>query len=670
MKRKVHKWQAKLLFAGTLCFMIWFVFFNNNMIVHAGFLGLFEDTNDDAKKILILYQDYLVQGSVFSFMLRWLGWTLIIILERGVSIFSEANIDILELGNFADAGGFTSIMKQLESLKEFFLLLALVLLFFLMILGKKVEFSQAMSNLMTSMIIVMALPFFVTTMLGLATDIGKGMNSSKDDINIGQKTVTDNTADLTVFAKNNWKDPAKIPKKSEIEDITYVRITQQITKPEEFGGSGVLGYNLDYMDGKVVAASFDPDVGFGKRWAQDLIGEGYYRWHVNFITTIVILAALNVAYILSGIRMGRLMIELAFNQGFATILAFADFRTMNRLKQVLFNILGILCVIVAIFCSFAVFSSFATYIVNSGLVGVPYAFAMIGAMWFVIDGPTIIQKVLGIDAGISSAWGLVGGAMGVKTAVGVGKAAGGVAGAAASLQAQTAAFVGGAGAGTISNIADGLADGLNKKKDGEKPDKEDDTGQGTKGLNESKDSENDSEGLNDNEGQDSTDSNQGKPEGSEGEGDSPESGEDKAEGLPEQANEAENEKSKGLNDKSDENKPETESSKNKGTNTLSDTDKEKNQPEEENNSSKENNSPEEKNPSEENKNEGTLNDKEKQMDNNSTETKSNQPDSPPKNTEKPTLSNQLKQKAANTKVGKAAKAGYKFSKKTSQKEDE
>ncbi|HHP9242030.1 TPA: pLS20_p028 family conjugation system transmembrane protein [Listeria monocytogenes] len=658
MKRKVRKWQATLFLVLTLSIMFWIVFVNNQIVASADFWGLFEKTNDEAKAILVLYEDYLVQGNVIYFMLRWLGWLLILILERGVSIFSQANIDILNLGNFAEASSFADILKQLEGLKELFLLFALVLLFFLMMMGKKVEFSQAMSNLMISMIIVMALPFFVTTMLSLATDVGTGLNRGTDDVGIGQKTVLDNTADLTVFAENNWIDPDKIKKKNELPNIKYVRITQQITKPEEFGGNGVLGYNLDFVNGQEVAASFDPDVGFGKRWAQDLIGEGYYRWHVNFITTIVILAALNVAYILSGIRMGRLMIELAFNQGFATILAFADFRTMTRLKQVLFNIIGILCVIVAIFCSFALFSAFCTFIINSGLVGVPYAFAMVGAIWFVIDGPTIVQKVLGIDAGISSAWGLVGGAMGVKAAVGVGKAGVGVAGAAASLAAQGAAYLGGAGAGAISNIADGLADGLNKKKDGESPDKKDDKEEGTKGLNESKENGNGSDGLNENEENEPSESNLNETEESKGEEGSPHTEDDQSEGLSSQPNQEENDENKnqetkGLNVKSDESNPESKMPEDKGTNTLSDKDK-----------------GEESVPLEKNNDKGTLNDTDNRVNSSTTERSSSPLNDSLKDEVKPTLSNQMKQKAANTKVGKAAKAGYKLTKKPIQQEDE
>ncbi|WP_088816463.1 pLS20_p028 family conjugation system transmembrane protein [Listeria goaensis] len=481
------KWfsrKHKLIFFGGLFLLglSLFLIYGQEMQASAANYGLFEDTNDDVKKILLLYDDYLTQGNIMLFVLRWLGWMLILLLERGVTLFSQATLDILNIGNFAESDAFQGIMTKLHSLENFLLLLALLSLFFLMMVGKKVELTQAATNLMLSMLIVIALPVFVTTMLGVAQDISKGLSRGDQGLNIGQKTVIDNTADLTVFAENNWIDPDKIKKKTDLTNIKYVRITQQITKPEEFGGEGVLGYNLDYVDGKEVAAKFDPDVGFGKRWAQDLIGEGYYRWHVNFVTVIVTLLALNFAFLLSGIRMGRMMIELAFNQGFANYLAFADFRTMSRLKQVLFNIVGILCTIVAMFSAFSIFSAFTNFIVEEQLTGTSYLLALIGAIWFVIDGPIMVQKVLGVDAGIQSAWGIVGGAMGVKAAAGVAKSAGGVAASAVDLGARAAGYSGGALAGLMANTGEQLAAGINQGNDSKES--KNPTGSDATGINE------------------------------------------------------------------------------------------------------------------------------------------------------------------------------------------
>ncbi|MBK1962935.1 hypothetical protein D8X92_13665 [Listeria ivanovii] len=667
MNLKWRKWQSKLLIISTIGVMIWIVFVNNQIQANADWFGLFDKTNDEAKEILLLYDHYLVQGNVILFILRWIGWLLIIILERGVTIFSTANLDILELGNFASSKGFGSIMDKLDSLQYFLLLMAMILLFFMMLMGKKVEFSQAMGNLMICMIIVMVLPIFVSTMLGLATDIGKGLAKGDNDLNIGQKTVIDNTADLTVFAENKWIDSEKIDPKNQLTNIKYVRITQQITKPEEFGGNGVLGYNLDNVDGQDVAAKFDPDVGFGKRWAQDLIGEGYYRWHVNFITTIVILAALNVAYILSGIRMGRLMIELAFNQGFATYLAFADFRTMTRLKQVLFNIVGTICVIVAVFSIFSVFSAFATFIVNSHLTGVSYALALIGAIWFVIDGPTMIQKVLGVDAGMSSAWGVVGGAVGIKAMAGAGK----ITTAAAGMAAKGAAYAGGAIAGTFSNISDGLADGLNKKKDDsnmEEKDDAEDNGQGLNASNENTDDPNSS----DNQGNTSEENDNELLE-------NPNNNNNIENDDPSISDDGTNDEANSLSEEENQNTPTDEAEdiqkKAEGLNASKEIEKEKqdggenqDKPLLSNKNTAEDNKPPADTGVQTINHDESIGDGEEPTSNNHTVS---QPAG--SITEKPTLSNQLKNKVKDSSLGRSAQAGYKLTRKTNpkeQKEDE
>ena len=465
-KKRTKRWLIRSLIVGvSLIVSVFFV----RVASAKGFWDIGTGATEEIQKILNRYDEYLTQANMLLSSLRWLGWGIIWLLQQGVELFNGVTLELLNLGDFFSDSSFTGILGTFDSVKGFLLLLSLLLIFSMMLFGKKVEVSQAFTNLMLSMVIVMALPTFVSSMLDVTTDVSKGLSADTNGIGIGKKTILNNTSDLTVFAANDWSDPTKIKDKSGINDPKYVQINQQITEPDKFGGEGVLGYRLDMEDGKEVAAEFDPDVGFGKRWAQDLVGDGYYRWHVNFITVIVTLLALNAAYILAGVRMGRMMIELAFNQGFATVLAFADFRTMTRLKQVLLNIVGILCAIVAIFATFAVFSSFVTYIVEKDVSGVAYLFALIGAIWFVLDGPVMIQKVLGVDAGMSSAWGAVGGMMGMKAlADGAGKVKD-IAKAGLGMAAKGAAFAGGAVAGMASK-ATGSAEsaatqGLNSLSD-------------------------------------------------------------------------------------------------------------------------------------------------------------------------------------------------------------
>ena len=373
--------------------------------------------NPEALELLLLYDHYLVQGNVFWAILRLQAWGVIWLLYFGINFFSGSVLDVISLGNFFEDSSFQAIFSLFEEFQFFLLLMSLCTLFMMMIFGRKVELSKAVANLMLCMAIVMALPEFVSTSLNLVQDYSSALSMGTDDeLSIGQRTILNNVTDLAVFAYHGWPDPASIPigERNHLPHARFVRINQQITNPRDFGGSGVLGYHLDFIDREVVAVDFDPDIGFGMRRFQELLGVGYYRYHVNFLTIIAILAALNFVYIYSGVRMGKLMIELSFNQAFASMMAFSDFRTMNRLKSILFRIVASLCTIVGIIASFALFSAFMSFIVNSGLSGASYLFAMLGAMWFVMEGPTIIQQVLGVDAGVQSTFGALGGLMGLK----------------------------------------------------------------------------------------------------------------------------------------------------------------------------------------------------------------------------------------------------------------
>ncbi|KGL46339.1 hypothetical protein EP56_01750 [Listeriaceae bacterium FSL A5-0209] len=467
-----------LLFFG-LCGLLWVIF--QPMMVHADtYYGLFEvSDNEEILRKLRLYRDYLTQGNALWFCLRWAGFGLAVVLERGVTIFREANINIVNIGNFFDSFGMQGILDQFSGLSNFLLMMALLLLFLLIMFGKRVDVPQAAINLFLAGIISVSVATFTTQGLDLVTNVVNSVNNgdskivnigqlqvgdSQPSMNIGQKVVIDNVSDLTVFAKNDWIDPEKIDPKSQLSSFQNMNVTEQIAQPDKFGAESLLSYKIEDIDGQEVAAKFEPDVGFGKRWLQDFIGNGYYRYHVNWLTIIVTLAALNVAYILSGIRMGRFMIELGFNQAFVQYLAWADFRTLQRTKQVLLNIIGILVTIVCIFAIFQIFTAFTNFIVEQQLKGVSYILAMVGAVWFVLDGPVMIQKILGVDAGIQSAAGAIGGMMGVKAGASMAAGAAGMGGAAASKVANGAAAVAGAGVGHAAGSTEAMAKGINERK--------------------------------------------------------------------------------------------------------------------------------------------------------------------------------------------------------------
>ena len=120
--------------------------------------------------------------------------------------------------------------------------------------------------------------------------------------------------------------------------------------------------------------------------------------------------------LISLVRVGRLGIELAFNNLWANLVIFFSFRDTKRAKTVLMEIVGGFVMILSIYSMYYVFIKYNAFVFAQQSSMLAKLFAVIGGAWFIYDGPSIIQKTLGIDAGLSTAGSFVMG-MGAKTAM-------------------------------------------------------------------------------------------------------------------------------------------------------------------------------------------------------------------------------------------------------------
>lgn len=130
--------------------------------------------------------------------------------------------------------------------------------------------------------------------------------------------------------------------------------------------------------------------------------EYLYMYHFDFLKSLVMLLITSVCLIFAGFKIASLMFDVLFAQIVAPIALATDMTGSGRGKQVIMNLLGCnICYIVVIFIlRLYVTVLNALYEQNySFLVVVFITFA--GAK-FVIDGPDLIVKLTGIDAGIKS----------------------------------------------------------------------------------------------------------------------------------------------------------------------------------------------------------------------------------------------------------------------------
>lgn len=162
----------------------------------------------------------------------------------------------------------------------------------------------------------------------------------------------------------------------------------------------------------------------------------YYRYKIDWLAIYISLIAMFLALLFAAIKTGKIIFEIGFNGIFLLFVAPLDLTVGQRLKKCVMELLSLFLVLICM-CLVVRVYVFGVAWVSETFEGLSKAICLLGFFWGMIDAPNIIQKILGIDAGLSSgfktmasvyyasrtAWGAAKGAASVaKKAAGAGTA--------------------------------------------------------------------------------------------------------------------------------------------------------------------------------------------------------------------------------------------------------
>lgn len=184
----------------------------------------------------------------------------------------------------------------------------------------------------------------------------------------------------------------------------------------------------DYNELNSIEKSIRKYVTVGYAW------DSLYYYHIDFWSTLVLMIAVTICLIFSGIKIATTLFEIMFSQLITPFIIATDLNGSGRAKKAIQNMLlsNIILMIVVILLRIYIAVIWG---VKSSEYGDNFAvmlIVIIAGAKFVIDGPEILTKLFGIDAGVKSgaakgfAGGIYGGVQGGSTVPGkIGKAIGG-----------------------------------------------------------------------------------------------------------------------------------------------------------------------------------------------------------------------------------------------------
>ncbi|QWH26466.1 hypothetical protein EXW50_29790 (plasmid) [Bacillus mycoides] len=434
--------------------------------------------DEEILKTIEAFSDYLQVGDIVNYVLRWLGWFLIVGLSLIVDALEGVTDAILGIKGFFNSPEIQNFVDMLYPLFVVLLAISFLYIGYMFIMNKQMNRSQIIINIFVTLSVLCLLSTGMTK-VDKFTDDAIAVVKSEQKGSLSDEIIKKNITDIAVLDENKWKKKEDMNPKNHIpeKNIRQIDITEKIDKDFEFAkdkklsdeGQKILK-NKRVMDGMGVASLAELKDG----WF-DFFPEKYYRWHWNFWNIFFTLLITGATLLLVSIKLARLFYELAFNYLLANILAPADVANGQKLKAVLSNILNIFIATIMIFLSLKLYIM-GTAFLHDKLNGIPYLIALAAFSMAVLDGPAVVERLFGIDIGLKSSWGMLAGGLAGGFALGkgigalanskpmkglgnmIGKGAKGAAegtGVAAAKTASAAAMATGGMAGLISGLKKG-----------------------------------------------------------------------------------------------------------------------------------------------------------------------------------------------------------------------
>lgn len=355
------------------------------------------------------YEDVLQISSMVNDALRSMGW----IFVRGLSVL----IDGLE--SITDQILLTNTFFNNDQVVEFvltiqpflYVLLAGSFLFtgYLLIFQKKFERESFLINLFITLLILGLLSPTMSRIQEFSDEAIAEIGTDSlynGEASLSESILKRNVHDLIEHDSKNF-DAATGESLNAIptELIDNIRINEIFDKNNyDLSATGnKLAESYILWNGKETSLG-KLDQG-GVEWNNQY----YYRYQPNWLTIFVTLGIMGFTLFSIAYKLARLSFELAFNYVLAILVAPADLHSGQKTKKVIQSILNTFLVIVLIFVSIKLYTIGTAYLAET-LDGFAYLIALIAFSVALIDGPNMVERLFGIDAGLKRGWGVALGA--------------------------------------------------------------------------------------------------------------------------------------------------------------------------------------------------------------------------------------------------------------------
>ncbi|OIJ29087.1 pLS20_p028 family conjugation system transmembrane protein [Staphylococcus sp. LCT-H4] len=369
-------------------------------------------SNLSDKDILDVFNNYggnLEITNIVTSMFRSIGWAFVNFLVWITDLVSNLAINVLTLFGLLSQDSITKLLIEAKPVLISVLALSLMYIGYKLMTGRQVNKANIFTSIIVAIIFLGSLNSTMQTGSELAKESSKAVENfdpdsstqSDDGTKAGSSLLKKNIVDIKYVAEKEFPKLKTTRNNSEYNKLT-AKTTKYIDVNEGIDAGDVKNKNAKKVLGKKVSVDENGKPKLTKL-SNGMFGIGqeqYYRFQVKWFTAIVGLICLALGHFLAALRVASIILELVVTKFIAVGFSYA--LQGEKLKSTIVDIINGFISIVLIFVCLFIFKEVVGFL-NDKPLGI-WFIGLIAATFFMIDGPKVIERKFGYDAGLSSPW--------------------------------------------------------------------------------------------------------------------------------------------------------------------------------------------------------------------------------------------------------------------------
>lgn len=359
-------------------------------------------TDEQIIEFLMDNLEYFKTNDLVTGILRQIGWLIVKGFNSLLDACSTLYDNTFGLVDITRWSVLEDFIKEYEPLVQAILVATLVILGFMFILGKNKKHNLITSALIFAVVFTSS-SYLFSTFNSFAV-LFKGAVVGSEGAADGYNLVNQNLYDLVyideqIGLRNISGTPPQYPEITE-QDMNMIDITETVSNEKDGltdDAKDILGKRLEYgnVESELV------DVYNGVAWT-DFANTYYYRYHFNYWTYYLTALAAIVVFLGLSYKNVRIIYELFVSRILITLFS-ADLSSSRKAVRILESIRDgyyALCFTAITLRSYFLFTDFIT---SRGSLGdLTRGIILLLLAFCVVDGANIMEKITGVDAGLSS----------------------------------------------------------------------------------------------------------------------------------------------------------------------------------------------------------------------------------------------------------------------------